>query len=1016
MPLLKFFLPYFLLFTYVQKSTAQSLPALRFEKINGLSQNTVYSIMKDKQGFMWLATADGLNRYDGVEMKIYKPQADKKAGQLKGRTIRTIVLEDTKEQLWFSTELAVFNFNKKRDYFTEYSFGEKDGKVLGLMAEPVLQKGSKTWFTNSSYGLIEFDTATKAIVRYELRDSSGTSFMIQTAGVYDNKNRLWFACNKGLFAFNIVEKKWQQFLPGIHLYKIALSENFIYASSGREVYSLDINSEKYSWLELDNTKSKIENYIIQALYADKHQNIWAGDAQGNVYCKTKKEIIFRWKGNINGEKINQTAYPVYCFYADEQGTLWVGADVLGLLRATISSAGFNIYPLAAEKKKAADFFVTSIYEDENDKVWLGTFQMGMMILDKKTGNATPAILPKLATQPAYGNIIGFIKKDSSLNIWIGTAGHLLIKTKGSTAFTALQIPMPPNTLALGITATTLTNYKEGWLVGTSLGLYFLTNNNGKYVFNYLQETGQSKISDVWIDNETGIWIGFENAGLFYAKAISSLKYGTILFSEFGVKSFFYDKEYALLWVSTQSGFISYHIPTGKNKIFNETNGLGNSYVYGALKNGSHLWLSTNRGLSKAVVSFKKGNVLPDLSFTNFTSSDGLPDDEFNTGAFYKGKTNTFYFGTIKGLVWFNPDQIKSNQYLPQMVITAITVNGEPADSTIAPEYINHMLLPYLKNSLFFRFRGIEYSNASKVNYAYQLEGWDKDWVNSGTLNEVRYNNLPPGNYLFKVKSANASGIWNEKAYTISVIIYPPFWKTWWFYLLEILTAAGIIILVTKTIISRKLKKEIEKLERQKALEEERLRISQEMHDDIGAGLTQISLISEAAKGHSGSGNEVKAELEDISSTSRKLVDNISEIIWALNPGHNTLDNTLAHLREQLGKLLEYAAVKYTIHFPVNVPLIELNDKQRRNIILITKEITHNALKHSKAGVLTITGTLINHQLKFIVKDDGVGFNNTTTHMGNGLKNIRRRIEELQGNLIIESESGEGTVFTYSFTI
>jgi signal transduction histidine kinase len=344
------------------------------------------------------------------------------------------------------------------------------------------------------------------------------------------------------------------------------------------------------------------------------------------------------------------------------------------------------------------------------------------------------------------------------------------------------------------------------------------------------------------------------------------------------------------------------------------------------------------------------------------------------------------------------------------------VNEMLADSTISSEYINHLELPYFKNNLFFRFRGLEYSNPSKVNYAYQLQGWDKDWVYSGTLNEVRYNNLPNGDYLFKVKAANASGIWNEQSYNISINIYPPFWKTWWFYLLEALLAIAIIILITRSITGRKLKKEIEKLERQKALEKERLRISQEMHDDIGAGLTQISLISEAAKGQSNSGNEIKSELEDISSTSRQLVDNISEIIWALNPQHNTLDTLLSHLREQLNKLLEYAPINYSIHFPVNVPSIELDDKQRRNILLITKEIVHNAIKHSNAFTLTVTATIDNDRLAFNITDDGNGFNDKINYNGNGLKNIRHRIKELNGDLEVKNKEGKGVAFMYSFPV
>jgi len=244
----------------------------------------------------------------------------------------------------------------------------------------------------------------------------------------------------------------------------------------------------------------------------------------------------------------------------------------------------------------------------------------------------------------------------------------------------------------------------------------------------------------------------------------------------------------------------------------------------------------------------------------------------------------------------------------------------------------------------------------------------------------------------------------------------PFWQSWWFYGLLALLVITTSIAITKFIATRKLKKQLAELERQKVLDEERRRISQEMHDDICAGLTQISLISEAARGQASQGKPLSSELDDISVTSRQLVDNISEIIWSLNPQHGTLDSLLAHLREQLNKLLEYSDIEYQVLFPIQIPSIELDNQQRRNILLVTKEIVHNSLKHSEARNLSVKAILADHELKFTVADDGTGFNSGLTYKGNGLKNIRRRIEELGGKLSVESEPGKGTIFTYSFSI
>ncbi len=232
----------------------------------------------------------------------------------------------------------------------------------------------------------------------------------------------------------------------------------------------------------------------------------------------------------------------------------------------------------------------------------------------------------------------------------------------------------------------------------------------------------------------------------------------------------------------------------------------------------------------------------------------------------------------------------------------------------------------------------------------------------------------------------------------------------WPYMLLLLLAFIVAIVVTKYLAQRKLKKKLIELERQQEMDKERQRISREMHDDIGAGLTQITLMSESAKNKNSADNS--KELDDIASTSRKLVSNMSEIIWSLNPENKTLEHLLAYLREQLHKLLEYSGISYSIGFPETGNDILLTNEQRRNILLVTKEIINNAVKHSKAQNIIVKATLQNNKLDVEVQDDGIGFDIRTTRTGNGQKNIRHRIEEMGGILEIESAPGKGSRFVY----
>lgn len=989
---------------------AQTRGPLHFEHIVGLSQKTVYSITKDHQGFMWIATADGLNRYDGVEMKVYKAPPENKDGQMQGRVIRTRLIEDEQEQLWFATEVSIFSFNKKKERFDFYDFSDQNRKFAGLSANPLLLKDNSIWFANSSYGVIEYNTKTKENKRYPLNETDVRDWFIHQEGVYDKNNRLWFSGNDGLSAFNMQTKKWENYLQGQDLHGIAYANDTLFIGDGAGIIYFDIKRRTSGNAFIANSNGKIKNDIFRCFYTDKWQNIWAGDEKGNVYRKPVQSATFEWMGNINGTEMN-IMYPVFCFYMDESGTLWVGADVLGLMKTNISQKGFNSYPNSSNRKNNNDLMVLAINEEEDGKIVLGTYQQGVLVIDKITGNSTPLALPYPGTPTAYKNIATLIKEDSRGNSWIGYAGYLFVKEKGKKMFRALKIPLPDNSLQQGALASCMEEYKDGWLLGTALGLYFLSEQNGTYTFKHLTRFGQTRISSLWVNGNKEAWVGYESRGIDIVYDFQKAENEKSLFTEAGVKSILPDEEYQLVWVSTTSGLVAYHQPTGKYKNFAEEDGLLNSYVYAALPHKNELWISTNNGLAQAKLNYRPGSVFPDVVFTNFTTADGLPDNEFNTGAYLKGKDGNFYFGTLKGVVWFKPEEIKAATGLPQIRMINLLVNEEKADSTASPEYIRELSLPYFKNNLFFRFRGIELNNPQKVNYAYQMEGWDKDWVYSKTLNEVRYNKLPHGNYTFKIKAANGSGIWSNEIYTVEINIHPPYWKTWWFYSLVGLLVLAAVIIITRTIFQKKLRKKVEVLERQREIDKERQRISREMHDDIGAGLTQITLMSESAKQQGG--KEKQKELDDIAGTSRKLVSNISEIIWSLNPDNKSLEQLIAYLREQLNKLLEYSGIAYSIELPESEKYVSLSNQQRRNILMVTKEIVHNAVKHSGAENINVKAIINNGILEVEIKDDGKGFDAEKTYGGNGLKNIRQRVEEMGGQLKVNTEPGKGSRFCYT---
>jgi signal transduction histidine kinase len=368
-----------------------------------------------------------------------------------------------------------------------------------------------------------------------------------------------------------------------------------------------------------------------------------------------------------------------------------------------------------------------------------------------------------------------------------------------------------------------------------------------------------------------------------------------------------------------------------------------------------------------------------------------------------------FFGGSNGMVRFHPDSIKDNSYVPPIVITAFKTFDKivPLDSTISEKHSIEM--SYKENVISFEFVALNYTNPEKNQYAYKLEGFDNEWIYCGTRRYATYTNLDGGSYIFRVKGSNNDGIWNNEGTSIAVIVTPPFWKTWWFrtfgFVAILLSVGGSIRYVEM----KKLKRTIEQLEQERALERERTRISQDMHDEVGANLTKIAIISELAMKNAGDVDGITTQLQSISKTSREVVDSIGAIVWAINPKNDRLDNLAGYLREYASDYFEIAKIDCRFDFPDELPSHSLSSVVRRNIFLTVKEAIHNIVKHSAATAVHIRLRLAGRQLEIGIEDNGKGFVMADiSGYGNGLMNMKKRVESINGKFDIQSQPGCGT--------
>ncbi|MGH7601370.1 MAG: ATP-binding protein, partial [bacterium] len=321
----------------------------------------------------------------------------------------------------------------------------------------------------------------------------------------------------------------------------------------------------------------------------------------------------------------------------------------------------------------------------------------------------------------------------------------------------------------------------------------------------------------------------------------------------------------------------------------------------------------------------------------------------------------------------------------------------------------------------FEFASLDFTHPEKNQYAYIMEGFEKDWVHCGTRRFARYTNLDPGAYTFRVKGTNHDGVWNEQGASVKIIIVPPFWMTWWFRVPAAIFLLGAVAGTAKYISSAKLKKRVQQLERQQTLENERKRISKDMHDELGANLTKIAILSDLAQKDVAEPVKLQTQLQKISEIARATIDNMSEIIWAINPQHNTLDGLAAYLRKYAANYLELTPVQYRLDFPETVPGHPLSAEFRRHIFMVVKEALHNVIKHAQATELEMKLGAFDHTLEIAIQDNGKGFCTETLNgtkaakgvepvsgYGNGMPNMAKRIAEIGGRLDIQSRPQHGT--------
>ena len=451
-----------------------------------------------------------------------------------------------------------------------------------------------------------------------------------------------------------------------------------------------------------------------------------------------------------------------------------------------------------------------------------------------------------------------------------------------------------------------------------------------------------------------------------------------------------------LWLGTEGGGLCRldDVRQGKFQTYREPQGLPEDLVFGVQEDEQgRIWLSSNKGL--ACLTPGTGNI------RTFDTRDGLPQDEFNAGAAGRGRNGRLYFGGTNGLVAFESAAVQTTSMPPPVLLTGFRKFNQPVALDTSITERRQLRLGPRDYSFTLEFAALNFRHPDKNRYAYRLDGFDPAWVAAGGRHEATYTNLDPGTYTFRVRAANNDGVWNLRGTALTVIIAPAWYQTWWFRVLAVAVGLGLLYVAYRVRVRQLL-----------ALAQVRQGIARDLHDDIGSTLSSISMLSQIARTHYHSPHPERAAdlLEQIGDSAHRMLDAMDDIVWSINPRHDSLDEVVIRMRRFASEVLEAHDIDFTFRVGTGVAGLKLPMRTRREFYLLYKEAVNNLAKYARCQRATLELTYGHGQLHLLVQDDGVGFDPAAPARGggNGLTNMRSRAAAIQGHLDIKTTSGAGT--------
>jgi len=976
----------------------------------GLFTYNIKKTLQDKYGFMWIATQYGVYRFDGNSFESFiKNPVD--TNSIRENFIFDMAFGEG-EDLYISAFNGGIDVINVRTLRVTHLLSQIDGKDDGLPNLWILKiyfdQHKQLWVGGKDY-LLVYNTKTKKIRHFKSSENLPNNINVSFIQPIDDKMIAVGAENNGILVFDELEFKLigqidklddEPVNGKITPSDMVIDNGTCFISSGSSVYSGKIINGKWIF-QKKYSPGKLKENVISCLQLNKDKELWVGTSMGTGHINLSNgEFSFLSdRESVSGE------YLIYHLFIDKTNNLWVSSNN-NLQLVNLNPSPFRAYTEDAYTKVKMNHLYAMVPKDEDEIFACGTD--GLYLCNILTGG-----IQKIKGTGSLG-IIHYLYKAKD-DLWVLStefgmyaympgkeiiSRELLVKTYPE--WSAFVNQVFNNAVTVGEKIYWPAEEQEGFLIW---------DRRNKTIHKYKAGTTLSKgipenhLHNLKLDNKGFIWMLFDNNVATYDPIkdtvikIFPYKLNGNTFNS-GIFFDMYD-DGDVLWFGTYGGGINgYNKKTNKWTYITEQDGLCNNAVYGILpENDSVFWVSTNNGLSR--VNHKT------LKCVNYFRENGLQDNSFDETGSLKWNGKLFFSG-VNGFTSVDAAQYKSTISPFPVYIKKIEYVNHNKKTTLNDLNWRALVFPAGTSTATIWLSALSFSG-NKPSFNYKIEGFQNEFLPVDNDDKIELNALTKGNYDIDIRYLNEKGEFVEGVIGINLEILPFWYQTWWFRMLVVIVSLSIIIFIIRLIYISRLRKQRAILEKQLAVQFERQRISSEMHDDIGAGLSGIKLLTEMTKGKV-KGTAASGEVEKIYESVGDISAKMKEVIWSLNTENDQLSSLISYIQRQVRQWLENYPCQLNITIPEKVPDIEIGGESRRNIFLTVKEAVHNIIKHSGASKVDIR-IACNEKLIISIADNGRGIHLAENiSMGNGLKNMKQRIHHLNGHFFIQNQEGFALTF------